>query len=124
MTKEQRTKLLKPITIQDVKTESFFCIYEDLYFDEKNQWEDLSQEAKIVYFAMYSRLRASILNDWVDKDGKIFIYFSQEDVMKYQRCGKDKAISIKKQLLEVGLIENVKQGQGKPDRIYLKSWKI
>ncbi len=124
MTKEQRTKLLKPITIQDIKSESFFCVYEDLYFDEKNQWEDLSQEAKIVYFAMYSRLKASILNNWVDKDGKIFIYFSLEDVMKYQRCAKEKAVKIKKQLADVGLIEEIRQGQGKPNRVYLKGWKI
>ena len=75
MTNEQRTKLLKPITIQDIKSESFFCVYEDLYFYEKNQWEDLSQEAKIVYFAMYSRLEASILNDWVDKDKERLIEF-------------------------------------------------
>ena len=124
MTKEQRTKLLKDIKVQDVKSESFFCIYEDLFLDENNVWTDVSQEAKIVYFAMYSRLRASLINDWIDKDGKTFLYFSLEDVEKYMRCAEQKALKIKKELVSAGLIIEVRQGQGKPNRVYLKSWKV
>ena len=124
MTKEQRTKLLKDIKVQDVKSESFFCIYEDLFLDENNVWTDVSQEAKIVYFAMYSRLRASLINDWIDKDGKTFLYFSLEDVEKYMRCAEQKPLKIKKELISAGLIIEVRQGQGKPNRVYLKSWKV
>lgn len=95
MTKEQRTKLLKPITIQDVKSESFFCVYEDLYIDEKNLYPELSQEAKIVYFIM--RNKAAILN-------KAVINFSIKEIIKYERCSEQKAKALIDQLVNAGLI--------------------
>lgn len=83
----------------------------------------LSLEAKVLYGMMMDRLILSAKNGWKDEEGRIYIYFTIDDICENLTCGKDKAVKALKELeKDVGLIERKKQGQGKPTRIFVKNF--
>ncbi len=59
---------------------------------------------------------------WLDDNGRVFLYFTQEEVMTMLDCGKDKATKLFRELEGIGLVERKKQGQGHPARIYVKNF--
>ena len=55
----------------------------------------------------------------------MFIYYTMEQIQEDMHCGHDKALKLLAELdaaKGVGLIERVKQGQGKPTIIYVKQF--
>ncbi len=82
----------------------------------------LSTDAKLLYGLMLDRMSLSIKNDWVDKNERVYIYFTLDEVCEQLGCKTDKAIKLFKELdVEngIGLIKRIKQGQGRPARIYV-----
>ena len=72
---------------------------------------------------MLDRLGLSIQNAWYDASGRIYIYFSIDEVQRQLNCSRQKAMRVLSELDDkkgVGLIQRVKQGQGKPSRIYVR----
>lgn len=81
-----------------------------------------SYSAKLLYAFLLDRTSLSRKNGWIDKDGHIYIYFTIEAVMELMGIGMNKAVRLFRELDSVhgcGLIIKKKQGQGKPDRIYV-----
>ena len=65
----------------------------------------------------------SIKNEWYDDTGRVYIYYTVDEIGSNLNCGRDKAMKLLAELdtgKGVGLIERIKQGQGKPTRIYVK----
>lgn len=65
----------------------------------------------------------SAKNDWHDNSGRVYIYFTVKEVCEVIGCGRNKAMRLLAELdtsKGIGLIERIKQGQGKPDRIFVK----
>lgn len=87
-----------------------------------SEYSDLSVQAKILYGILLDRMERSYENKWLDDENRVFIYFSLEDTKKMLNCKDNKAIDIRKALEEIGLIECKRQGQGKPTKIYVKSF--
>ncbi|MGX9845614.1 replication initiator protein A [Streptococcus iniae] len=54
-----------------------------------------------------------------DDEGNTFVCFPNDDLATVLNCSNPTVISIKKLLTEKHLIEEVRQGSGKPNRIYL-----
>jgi len=108
---------------QEADMFSFYRIPKLLFTDER--FKALSMDAKVLYGLMLDRMSLSSKNQWYDREKKVFIYFSLEDVMELLNCKKNKAIDTMKELdaeKGVGLIEKVRQGQGKPTMIYVKNF--
>lgn len=104
---------------------SFYRIPKVLLTDRR--YKCVSMEAKVLYGLMLDRMGLSVRNDWLDKEGRVYIYFTLEDALAMLGCGKDKAVRLFKELdttSGVGLIERRKQGQGKPTRIYVKNFTL
>lgn len=83
----------------------------------------LSAEAKMLYGMMLDRMGLSKQNGWYDEQGRVYIYYTLDEVRERLNCGSDKAMKTLSELdgvKGVGLIERIKQGQGKPTRIYVK----
>lgn len=102
---------------------AFYRIPKVLFTDE--YFHDLSSDAKVLYGLMLDRMALSIKNRWIDEENKVYIIFSLEQVMKHMNCGRDKGMKTLAELdtkKGIGLIERVKQGFGKPDIIYVKSF--
>lgn len=85
----------------------------------EERYRDLSGDAKLLYSLMLERGELSHQNGWYDERGRPFIYFTIEDVMEKLRVGHSKASVVLKDLEKADLIARVRQGQGKPNRIYV-----
>ena len=102
---------------------SFYRIPRQLITGEK--YKGLSVEAKLLYGMMLDRMGLSLRNGWVDKTGRVYIYYTVEEIQGDLGCGHVKAGRLLAELDTVkgiGLIERVRQGQGKPTKIYVKKF--
>ena len=85
-------------------------------------FSDLSAEAKLLYGLLLDRTSLSEKNGWRDEQGRVYIYFTVGEIGKALGCGKGKSLRLLRELeagTGVGLIECVRQGLGKPNRIYV-----
>ena len=88
-------------------------------------FKKISDSAKLLYGLMLDRMSLSIRNGWLDDDNRAYIFFTTNDVMEQMCCGTEKATKMLTELDSekgIGLIERVKQGQGKPAIISLKKF--
>ena len=88
-----------------------------------SQFKNLSTDAKLLYGLLLDRMSLSAKNGWYDEQGRVYIYYTLEEIMADMNCGKDKGVKLLSELdtnRGIGLIERVKQGQGRPTRIYVK----
>ena len=102
---------------------SFYRIPKALFTD--SYFKDLSSDAKILYGLMLNRMSLSIKNQWFDDKNRAYIYFSIEDIMELLNCGRNKAIKSMRELDDetgIGLIEKRRQGFGKVNVIYVKTF--
>ena len=102
---------------------TFYRIPKILFTDAR--FKDISVDSKVLYGLMLDRMGLSMKNSWLDKDNKVFIYFTLEDAMELMGYGHTKVIKLLSELdtiKGIGLIERKKQGQGKPTIIYVKSF--
>lgn len=86
-------------------------------------FKNLSTDAKLLYGLLLDRMGLSAKNGWYDEQGRVYIYYTLEEIMEDMNCGKDKGVKLLSELdanRGIGLIERVKQGQGRPARIYVK----
>lgn len=83
----------------------------------------LSTDAKLLYGILFDRMSLSARNGWHDEDGRVYIYYTADEIRADIGCGYDKALKLLAELdtkKGVGLIERIKQGQGKPTKIYVR----
>ena len=82
----------------------------------------LSNEAKVLYAFVLRRTDLSRKNGWADEYGRIYLYYPINEVVELLHCGRQKAVNTLRELQYAGLVEIQKQGCGKPNRIYPKSY--
>ena len=97
---------------------SFFRIPRTLVKDKR--FCALPTDSKLLYGLMLDRMGLSLQNGWQDTEGRAFIYFTLEEIQGTLSCGHNKAVRLMAELEQYDLIERVKQGQGKPAKIYVK----
>lgn len=88
-----------------------------------NDFKRLSTDAKLLYGLLLDRMGLSAKNGWYDDAGRVFIYYTLDEIQEDLNCGHDKAVKLLAELDKgkgFGLIERVKQGQGRPAKIYVK----
>lgn len=102
---------------------SFYRIPRLLIVGER--FSGLSMDAKLLYGLMLDRMNLSARNGWYDDAGRVYIYYTLEEIQESMSCGHGKAVRLLAELdtgKGIGLIERTKQGQGKPTRIYVKRY--
>ena len=62
----------------------------------------------------------SARNGWIDEAGRIFLYFSVEEVAQNFGCGRQKALALFRQLMAAGLVERKRPSKGRSCRIYVQ----
>ena len=70
--------------------ESFFFYGVPKVLFTNTQFKSLSCEAKLLYGLLLDRMQLSIKNRWLDEEGKVYIYFSQEQISGMMGCGLKK----------------------------------
>ncbi len=84
--------------------------------------QPLSNEAKLLYAFILRRTELSRKNGWADEYGRIYLYYPICEIVALLHCGRQKAVNTLRELQYAGLVEIQKQGCGKPNRIYPKSY--
>ena len=87
------------------------------------RFKGLSTDAKLLYGMLLDRMSLSAKNGWYDEQSRVYIYYTADEIRTDMGCGNDKALKLLSELdtkKGVGLIERIKQGQGKPTKIYVK----
>lgn len=99
---------------------AFYRIPQVLFKDEK--FAKLSTDAKVLYGLFLNRVSLSKKNHWIDDEGRVYVYYTLVSIQEDLHCASQKALKLLKELESYGLIERVKQGLCKPDRIYVKNF--
>ena len=102
---------------------AFYRIPKQLFVNPA--FSDLSSDAKVLYGLMLDRMSLSIKSGWKDPDNKIYIYYTLLEIKELFNCGHNKAVKMLAELDSekgIGLIERVKQGMGKPTKIYVMNF--
>lgn len=100
---------------------SFYRIPKVLFTEER--FRSVSAEAKVLYGLLLDRMSLSCKNGWLDKEGRVYIIFTIEEVMTALGCADQKAGKLLHELEnKCRLIERKRQGLGKPNLIYVKNF--
>ena len=102
--------------ISEVKNNAFYQMPQWLYEEPYNA---LSDKAKQIYMFLFDRRTLSIQNKWFDDKGDVFVYFTNEQLMEKLNCSNKPIIQAKKELHDIGLLREVRQGVNKPNRLYI-----
>ena len=101
----------------------FYQIPKEL-FENKLYKENLNSDSKILYGFLLDRLSLSQMNNWYDKNGNIYLIFTREKVQELLNLSDKTVTKAFKQLTEVNLIKEKRQGLGKPNLIYVGKFKM
>ena len=103
--------------INEVKNNAFYQFPQWLLKEEP--YKNLGDKAKLMYMLLFDRRTLSIKNKWYDDNGQIYMYFTIEQFMQELNCSNKAVLKAKKELVEAGLLEEVRQGRNKPNRLYI-----
>ena len=102
--------------ISEVKNNAFYQMPQWLYEPPYNV---LTDKAKQLYMFLFDRRTLSIQNKWFDEKGDVFVYYTNEQLMEKLNCSNKPIIQAKKELHDIGLLREVRQGVNKPNRLYI-----
>ena len=109
---------------EEYKKVEFYRINKELCLNE--EYKDLSPTAILLYSVLCDRLSLTYSNkisrlkeSYSDEEENVFIIFTRIDLEKILHVGKASISSAFKQLKNVGLIKEKKQGRNKPNKIYV-----
>ena len=103
--------------IKNQASQNFYMLHKALFVNEK--YKKLSDSAKVTYAILNDRVSLSIKNNWVDDNGDIYFIFTNESLQNILDKSKNTITKIKKELQEVGLLEQIRTGFNKPNKLYL-----
>ena len=83
-------------------------------------YTELSSDGKLLYSLLLDRSLLSEKNSLTDDNGRVIVYFTNNEVCDKLKCSHDKATKLFRELERFKLICRHKQGKGKPDLIYVR----
>jgi hypothetical protein len=99
---------------------AFFRIPKLLISDMR--YKSLSSDAKILYGLMLDRMGLSVKKGWLDEAGRVFIFYPLDKACADLNRSINTVSAMFKELTNIGLIVKKRQGQGKPDMIYVMNF--
>lgn len=102
--------------IKNQASQNFYMLHKALFVNEK--YKKLSDSAKVTYAILNDRVSLSIKNNWVDDNGDIYFIFTNESLQNILDKSKNTITKIKKELQAVGLLEQIRTGFNKPNKLY------
>ncbi|MBR0352733.1 MAG: replication initiator protein A, partial [Oscillospiraceae bacterium] len=109
--------------IHSAETEQFSFLRVPKILLQNDTFKGISAEAKLLYSILFDRTELSNRNGWRDDQDRVYIIFTIAEITESMNCGNKKAIQLLNELEhKAGLIERKRQGLGKPNLIYVKSF--
>ena len=88
---------------------------------EAVEFRGVSFDARMFFIFLLDRANLSAQNGWIDETGRIYIFFTMSAAMFLTGYGHNKVLRLFAELEKAGLIERVRQGLGRPMKIYVKN---
>lgn len=107
-----------PYKANEILEHLYYQIPQELFINSKYK-DKLNSDSKILYAFLLDRLSLSQKNHWIDKEYKIYLIFTREEVQEKLNLSDKTVTKAFKQLSNVGLVEEKRQGLGKPNLIYV-----
>ena len=120
MTKKGGIKLSNYFNRNDTRQFAFYRVPKALFTEEK--YKPLSADSKMLYGLLLDRMSLSEKNSWIDRQGRVYQFFTVQQAQKLLNFGHEKICRLFAELSDAGLIERKRQGQGKASIIYLKKF--
>lgn len=108
--------------INEVLTHKYYQIPQELFSNELYK-DNLNSDSKMLYGFLLDRLTLSQKHNWVDKENRIYLIFTREEVQEKLNLSDKTVTKAFKQLTNVGLVKEKRQGLGKPNLIYVGKMK-
>ena len=109
--------------IYDMEAEQFSFLRVPKVLIRHEAYKGISVEAKLLYSIFLDRVGISLRNGWIDENRRVFIIFTIDEIQEQMNCGNKKAVQLLGELeTKAGLIERKRQGLGRPNLIYVKSF--
>lgn len=108
----------KPYKDNEYLENSYYKIPQELFVSSLYK-DKLNSDSKILYAFLLDRLSLSQKNHWIDEERNIYLIFTREEVQGKLNLSDKTATKAFKQLNEVGLVQEKRQGLGKPNLIYV-----
>lgn len=108
----------KPYKDNEYLENSYYKIPQELFVSSLYK-DKLNSDSKILYAFLLDRLSLSQKNHWIDDERNIYLIFTREEVQEKLNLSDKTATKAFKQLNNVGLVQEKRQGLGKPNLIYV-----
>lgn len=110
--------------VSDMQNSIFYqmpkWLFQGVYKDK------LTNNQRVIYSVLLERMRLSISNaecgmdNYIDENGDIYFIFNQQSLADEVGLSRKTTNESIKSLIKIGLLNKVRQGQGKVDRMYLQ----
>ena len=104
--------------INETLSNKYYQIPQEL-FENSLYKDNLNSDSKILYAFLLDRLSLSQKHHWVDENYRIYLIFTREEVQEKLNLSDKTVTKAFRQLSNVGLVEEKRQGLGKPNLIYV-----
>ena len=105
------------------QSDQFSFIRVPAVFFRDEMFKKMSTDAKVLYGILLNRMDLSAKNGWFDEQGRVYIICTLEEIMETMNCADNKATKLMDELEDrCGLIERKRQGQGRPNLVYVKNF--
>lgn len=106
-----------PYKINEYLENVFYQIPKELFVNP--YYKNLNSDSKLLYSLLLDRLSVSMKNEWIDEEGNIFLIFSRKEAQEKLNLSDKTVTKAFKQLSDVKLIYEKKQGFRKNNIIYV-----
>ena len=107
-----------PYKSNEALEHKYYQIPQELFVNEKYK-NTLNSDSKILYAFLLDRLSLSQKNHWIDKVNNVYLIFTREEVQDKLNLSDKTVTKAFKLLIKVNLVQEKKQGLGKPNLIYV-----
>ncbi|HEP1819220.1 TPA: replication initiator protein A [Streptococcus suis] len=106
--------------IDEVRNNQFYQFPQWLLEEPYNK---LSDRAKIMYMLLWDRRKLSVKNEWYDENGVVYVQYTNKKLMDKLNCSEPAIIKTKKELSEVGLLNEIRKGKNQANFLYISGAK-
>lgn len=107
-----------PYKSNETLEHKYYQIPQELFVNEKYK-NKLNSDSKILYAFLLDRLSLSQKNHWIDEDNNVYLIFTREEVQEKLNLSDKTVTKSFKILMQVNLVQEKRQGLGKPNLIYV-----
>lgn len=107
----------KRFTVAEINKDRFYKISKELFTSEL--YKGLNSDARILYAILADRKELSRDNNWVDQYGDIYLIYTRENLAELIGVSINTVTKAFKILVKHNLVDDVRQGLNKPNRIYV-----